>query len=142
MSIKNCNTFFSFVFLVTVLTLCSCAKKIRFQNSPVVPAAHGTVKVKKDNNNNYSISIHITDLAEADRLTPPRRIYIVWMDAKDVLSKNIGQIGSSGNLLSSRKKSSFQTVSPIKPYRIFITAEDDANTMYPGTQVILATDIF
>lgn len=142
MTVKNCTSFVGLILLTTVLTFSSCSKKMRFQVSSVVPAAHGVVKVKKDNNKNYSISIHITDLAAADRLTPPSRVYIVWMDAAEVMSKNIGQIGSSGNLLSSRKKSSFQTVSSVMPTRIYITAEDDPNTMLPGAQVVLMTESF
>jgi hypothetical protein len=33
-------------------------------------------------------------------------------------------------------------VSPTKPTKIFLTAEDDAGIQYPGTQVIMTTNDF
>ncbi len=120
----------------------SCARKVNFQTSSVVPAAQGKVKVKKDNNNNYGIKISITNLAEPKRLQPPKNTYVVWMQTADNGTKNIGQINSSTGFLSSKLKASFETVSSFKPQRIFITAEDDASIQYPGMQVVLSTDHF
>ncbi|HEY6503733.1 MAG TPA: hypothetical protein VIZ28_07165 [Chitinophagaceae bacterium] len=120
----------------------SCATKINFLSSSVVPAAHGTVKVKKDNNNNYNIQIDLLDLAEPGRLEPARQTYIVWMEAGQDLAKNMGKITSSTSLLSKKFKASFSTVTSSKPGKIFITAEDDANIQYPGSQIVLTTGEF
>jgi len=54
--------------IALLLTVSSCARKAVFQTSTVVPAARGSVKVKKDNNNNHLISVIVIDLAEPDRL--------------------------------------------------------------------------
>lgn len=43
--------------LLAIISLSSCARKIAFNNSTVVPSATGNVKVKKDQNNNYSIDV-------------------------------------------------------------------------------------
>lgn len=126
----------------SLLAFSSCSRKISFQTSGVVPAARGYVKMKKDNNNNYSIQVHITNLAEVKRLSPSRMFYIVWMSADGNTSKNIGQINSSSGWRSSKLKADFQTVSAIRPSRIFITAEDDASIQYPGSQTILSTEGF
>ncbi len=128
--------------VIMIFTLGSCARKIAFLTSSVVPAAEGTVKVKKDNNNNYSIQIELVNLAEPDRLQPAKQTYVVWMESDRDNYKNIGQINSSTSLLSKRLKASFETVSSAKPTKIFITAEDDAGIMYPGMQVVLSTDNF
>lgn len=134
-----------FAITATVLMLfyfSSCAKKINFQNSSVVPAARGDVKVKKDNNNNYSIHISLNNLSEPKRLQPSKNNYVVWMETDENATKNIGQINSSTGFLSSKLKASFETVSSAKPTKIFITAEDDANIQFPGSQVILTTNGF
>lgn len=135
------------VFAITAAVLIlfyfsSCAKKINFQSSSIVPAARGDVKVKKDKNNNYNIQVSLSNLAEPKRLEPSKSTYVVWMETSDNATKNIGQINSSTGFLSNRLKASFETVSSVKPTKIFLTAEDDASTQYPGTQVILTTNDF
>jgi hypothetical protein len=100
------------------------------------------VKVKKDNNNNYSIQISLNNLAEPKRLQPSKNTYVVWMETNNNVTKNIGQINSSTGFLSSKLKASFETVSSTKPTKIFLTAEDDAGIQYPGREIILTTKNF
>jgi hypothetical protein len=143
--IKNATT--QNVFLIAIATtilfcFSSCARKISFQTSSVVPAAEGTVKVTKDKNNNYKINISLSNLAEPTRLQPSKNTYVVWMLADDNKTRNIGQINSSTGFLSSQLKADFETVSSFKPVKIFITAEDDANIQYPGMPVVLSTNNF
>lgn len=120
----------------------SCARKISFQTSSVVPAAEGQVKLTKDGNKNYKIKIAISNLAEPERLQPAKKTYVVWMQTADNGTKNIGQINSSTEFLSGKLKAAFETVTAFKPVKIFITAEDDASIQYPGIQVILSTNNF
>ena len=125
--------------VVAMLLLSSCGTtKYNFSTSPAVPAAEGTVKVKKDDNNNYKIDLNVTRLAEASRLSPPRQMYVVWMDTEQNGRKNIGQLKTSDGFLSNTLKSSLSTVSSFKPTGFFITAEDNANVTYPGT-IVLST---
>ncbi|CAH0997954.1 hypothetical protein EMA8858_04089 [Emticicia aquatica] len=136
------NAFLGVLVTLTIFSFASCAKKINFLISPTVPAARGYVEVKKDNNKNYSIKIHISNLAEVQRLQPPKQTYVIWMVTDENITKNIGQIQSSTNMMSKQLKAAFENVSAFKPTKIFITAEDEANTQYPGTQIILSTDQF
>lgn len=135
------------ILLATLITgiaifMSSCTRKTNFLVSSVVPAARGHVKVKNDSNNNYAIEVHLTDLAEVSRLQPPKQTYVVWMISENQTTKNLGQVNSSSGLLSNTLKATFETVSPLKPTKIFITAENDADTSYPGSQVILSTPSF
>jgi hypothetical protein len=136
------NIFQGIFILMIVFSLISCATSVSFLNSSVVPAARGSVKIKKDNNKNYVIQISLKDLAEAARLQPSKVTYIVWMITDRDLTKNIGQLNSSKGFMSKQLKGSFKTVSSDKPVKVFITAEDDAAVQYPGTQVVLSTDKF
>jgi len=136
------NILSGFLLTIMMLSFNSCAKKVNFLTSTVVPAAQGTVKIKTDDNNNYAIQISITNLVEVKRLQPAKQVYVVWMVTDQQINKNIGQIDSSTGLLSSKLKASFETVSPIKPIKIFITAEDDASIQYPGMQLVLTTASF
>jgi hypothetical protein len=108
----------------------------------VVPGAEGTVKVKKDKNQNYLIDVSIDNLATSKQLTPSRSSYVAWMETKENGTKNIGQVNSAKGLFSKTRKASLTTVSTFKPTRIFITAEDDPKIEFPGTMVIMTTDSF
>jgi hypothetical protein len=120
----------------------SCSKKISFLTSSVVPAARGDVTIKKDKNKNYVIALDISDLAEVSRLQPTKETYVVWIETDSQIMRNVGQIKSSTSLLSKKLKASFETVSAYQPYKIFITAENNASAPYPGEQIVLSTDRF
>ncbi|MFY9158261.1 hypothetical protein [Aquirufa ecclesiirivi] len=121
-----------------LLTLVSsCSKPTTFLTSTVVPAAEGTIRLKKDSNKNYVIMIKMSNLAEVERLQPPKKVYVVWMENEEGRAKNLGQINSTHELISKQLKASFETVSPFKPTKIYITAEDESNVNFPGSMVIL-----
>ncbi len=120
----------------------ACAKKVAFQNSSVVPAARGDVKVTRDKNNNYVIKIQLDNLAEVKRLQTAKDIYLVWMTTDQDSTKNIGQLISKTGFMSNKLNASFETVSPFKPKRIFITAETNPNAQVPGDQIVLSTTQF
>lgn len=128
--------------LMTGMSYTSCAKKVAFQTSTSVPAARGDVKIKKDENKNYLIQIELENLAEVSRLEPQKNAYVVWMETEDSMVKNIGQIKSDSKFLSSKLKASFETVSAVKPSKIYITAEDNADVQFPGNQMIMETNDF
>lgn len=128
--------------IVLMFSFSSCATKAKFAISTVAPAARGDVKVTKDKNNNYEIKVEIYNLAEVERMQPPKNTYVVWLISEQDETKNLGQLKSSTSTFSNNLKASFDAVTSYKPTKIFITAEDDATTFYPGGQVILTTDRF
>ncbi len=140
---KKTNSILSIAILSFLLFfIASCSQKISFQTSPIVPAAQGSVKVKKDNNNNYSIDLNVIRLADPKRLEPSKNTYVVWIETEQNGSKNIGSLNTSSSMFSKTLKSSLKTVSPFKPISIFITAEDNADIQFPGSQLVLRTDRF
>ena len=124
--------------LLLLFTFLSCAKKITFLTSSVIPAARGEVAIKKDKNNNFDVQLQLSYLAEPDRLQPAKRTYVVWMVSDESnIPINLGQVVGTSKL-----NVKFETVSSSKPKRIFITAEDDASIQYPGSMVVLETNNF
>jgi hypothetical protein len=128
--------------LIAVISFSSCAKKVNFLSSSIVPAARGQVKVKRDKNKNYVIQIHLLNLAESKRLQPSKETYIVWMLTGQDITQNLGQVNTSTGIFSRKLKTSFKAVTPLKPDKIFITAEDDKSIQFPRGEVILSTDRF
>ena len=123
-----------------LMTLSACSKKISFTTSPVVPAATGYAKVKKDKNDNYAIDISIRDLAPVERLQGDNKVYVVWVTSSGENAKNLGQINSGKGRFSNKLKASFQSVSTYKPTKIFLTAEQNEHVVYPGNIVVLSTE--
>jgi hypothetical protein len=114
----------------------SCSNKSSFLNSSIVPAAEGKVKITNDKNHNYVIDLEVIRLAEPQRLTPPKNVYVVWMETKSGEMKNIGQLETSSGFMSKAMKSSLKTVTSFKPAEIVISAEDDATQRFPGLVVL------
>lgn len=137
--IKICLSVFA---LVLIFSTEASAKKIKFLTSQVVPAARGYAKIKHDSNKNTVVAIKISNLSEVTRLDPSRLFYIVWMVTDEGITKNIGKIDSSSGFLSKQLKASFETVTSFQPMQFFITAENDASSQYPDSQVILTTGKF
>jgi hypothetical protein len=125
----------------TFFSSSALSQKVSFNTSTVVPSAEGTVKVKKDNNGNYGIEIYIENLAEPKKLTPSKKAYVVWVESQEKGVKNMGQIHTSSSLFSKTKKASMTTVSPYKPTRVYVSAEDKIDLDKPGT-VVLTTNSF
>ena len=55
---------------------------------------------------------------------------------------NIGQVRSKTKTFSNHLKVEFNTISSMKPVRIFITAEEDGAVSFPGSLLVLTTDNF
>ena len=126
--------------LFATFLLSSCAKKMTFGTSRIVPAATGNAKVKKNKNDNYIITVSILNLAEPKNLTPPKNVYVVWMETNGERAKNIGMIKSSSSMFSKALKGEMQATSTTKPDKIYITAEDNGTVEYPGGTRVLSTD--
>jgi len=120
----------------------SYATKISFLSSSIVPAARGDVNVTMDKNKNFVIKVQIEGLAEVNRLQPSKHTYVVWILTDQELTKNLGQIVSIASQGEKKLKATFDVISPAKPIKIFITAENDGSVQTPGDTVVLTTDRF
>ena len=128
--------------LLFILSMSSCSKQVQFIPSIIVPAAEGKVKVKKDRNGNYAIDIKVENLADPSRLESPKMYYVVWMETELNGSLNLGQLSINKGLLLNSLKGSLETVTPYKPIRFFITAEDRGNIQYPGMTMVMRSENF
>lgn len=121
-----------------VLTSCG-TQKMTFQNSAIVPGATGEVKVKKDRNENYAITLDVANLAESKKLTPPKELYMVWMEDGKSPVKKLGRIDPSSGTFSKALKASLSAIATTEPTKIFISAEDNAEVTYPVGEIVLTT---
>jgi len=118
----------------------SCAKKMSFERSTVVPGADGKVAITKDKNDNYTISVNTVNLPSSKNLNPAREVYVVWMEDQDKNVKKLGQLKPSTGLLSKAYKGELIAKSTSRPRRVFITAEDNGALEYPSDLTVLTTN--
>ncbi len=139
--IKDKRTFLiHFLVIVFILGITSaCSKKLRFSTSAIVPAAEGTVRIKKDKNENYAVELNVRHLSPPDRLVESKNVYVVWANTKENGIRNMGQLKSKQGIFSKDLKSNLETVTTFKPEDFFITAEKEADIRYPEGQVVLTT---
>lgn len=121
-------------YIFAAILMSSCSNKYIFPTSEVLPAAEAEVKIDKNKNNNYEVELEVENIAQPERLSPARRNYVVWAETENHGTVNLGNLG-----VSSKNKAELTTMTPYKPIRIFITAEDGLNVMRPSTQVVLNT---
>ena len=76
--------------LCLTLLVTACGRKMNFINSSIVPGATGHVDVRKDKNSNYVVNVNVLNLAEPKRLSPPKEVYVVWMESGDESAKKLG----------------------------------------------------
>lgn len=104
-----------------ILFLSACKeenKPLQFPTSTVTPAARISALVQQDPFQNTMIEIQVDSLAQPERLTPPQRNYVIWVETKKMGNVNIGKIYPKP-----AKKSILKTLTPFQPKSIFITAE-------------------
>jgi hypothetical protein len=126
--------------VIAAFALMCCSNTLKFIPSTVVPGADGAVKVKTDKNDNYAIDVNVQNLADPSRLESPGSTYVVWMETAQNGTQNLGRLSSSHGLFSKARKASLETVTPYRPVRFFITAEDRADAQYPASETVLTSE--
>jgi hypothetical protein len=100
--------------------------------SAAVPAAKGKVETGKDKNGNTEVKLETEHLAEPDKLTPSKTVYLIWFQETGGEPVMQGQLRIDKHL-----KGTFKTTTPLKNFAIFVTGESDPNTKTPtGTEVL------
>lgn len=109
-----------------IVLLSSCGSTAKFPTSNITPAAEIVAKTKTDKNKNTVIEVIAKNLASADRLSPPKNNYVVWITTDDNGTKNIGQLN-----IKNGDKAVLKTSTPFKVKDIYITAEESGSISYP-----------
>ena len=112
------------------------AKKFPMTAATIVPGAGGDVEVGKDKNGNTKLKMTVHHLARPDSLTPPKTIYIVWLQDRNGTAESQGQLKVDKNLTAG-----FETVTPSRNFDLFVTAEQDATGKAPSGAEVLRTSI-
>jgi len=117
-------------------TIAYAAKKYPMTAAPIVPGARAEVAVGKDKNSNTKLEMKVQGLANLENLTPRASAYVVWFQERGGNSENQGQLKTDKNL-----NATFRTVTPLKSFDVFVTAEQDSRAKGPSGQEVLRATI-
>jgi hypothetical protein len=116
-------------------TVAYAAKKYPMTAASIVPGARGDVEINSDNNGNTRVKMTVQHLANLENLTPRASAYVVWFQERGGTAENHGQLKMDKNL-----NATFETVTPLKSFDVFVTAEQDFRVKAPsGPEVLRAT---
>jgi hypothetical protein len=71
-----------------------------------------------------------------------KQSYVVWMESDRGIAKNIGVLDNSTSFFNHTAKTTFRPASPLRPVRIYITAEDDPGIQFSQTEIVFSTSKF
>ena len=118
-----------------ICTVGYAAKKYPMTAASIVPGARAEVAVSKDKNGNTRLKMTVQHLANLENLTPRASAYVIWLQERSGNCENQGQLKMDKNL-----KATFETVTPLKSFDVFVTAEQDFRAKGPsGPEVLKAT---
>ncbi|MDN3686487.1 hypothetical protein [Cyclobacterium jeungdonense] len=132
----------SFIAVLLIFSFAACSTKITFPVSRVVPAAEPEAKVSKTKEGTYDISLNVSNLALPERLSPPKKFYMVWIDTPDQGIKKLGEIANNSGIFRNRGKAAFEASTLYRPNMILVTAENSLEVAYPGSHVVLKSRRF
>ncbi len=111
------------------------------ENPPPAPVKDG-MEIKRDAAGNYVINLTIKDMEAVKLMKPVKEGYVVWMQNESRVTTSIGTIDGADTWTDKKDVVRFTATSPVKPARIFITAETDLKVQKPGTQMVWSTRNF
>jgi len=114
----------------------SGGKDVQMIAGPSNPAARCTVHLHVGDNGNTELDMKAESLAAPSALTPSRNAYVVWIEPAGEAPQNHGQISPGKD-----QKAELKTATPYKRFKIFVTAEDQAQIQAPVGPQILYADV-
>jgi hypothetical protein len=121
--------------LLGLLVSAGCATPLAFGPSPVLPAIDPQARVRSDDNRNSLIEIEIEHMAPPSRLSPPRSVYVVWVEGEEGRILPLGQLRVGDD-----REGSFRGVTALDRFRILISAEHDPQATHPSQPYMLVSE--
>lgn len=127
----------AFGFALAVAGCASGTRTVRMSTSLDIPAAQGEVKASPAANGNTSLEVEVHHLATPDRVALGATTYVVWARALDQdAPQNLGALRVDRDLNGTLK-----TVTPLRSFDVFITAEPSPMTMAPTNSQLFTASI-
>lgn len=120
-----------------VLFAVGCAKTVRLRPLPLAGSGRATAKVELTFDRNNTLDVRLTGVPEPSSLKPEYTRYVLWAatpDRRHIV--NIGQLR-----VDEKKNAAIKTLTPLRSFILFITAEPSGEVMQPGPDVVFDSSL-
>ncbi|MEO8725994.1 MAG: hypothetical protein ABI383_07685 [Acidobacteriaceae bacterium] len=114
-------------------SMAALAKDTKMVNKGPAPAATGNIHTDNDDNGNTTLELKVSNLAAAQKLTPPAQCYVVWVQERGRAPMELGTLKTNDDL-----SGKIDGTTPAKLFDVFITAEGQPNPESPRGPVVLS----
>jgi hypothetical protein len=114
------------------LLAAGCAKNVEFRPLSLSRTGSATAKVELTYDRNNNLEVKLSGVPEPSAIKPEYTRYVLWAatpDRQHVV--NIGQLR-----VDERKNAAIKTLTPLRSFILFITAEPSGDVMVPGPDTI------
>ena len=112
-----------------------CTRKIEFTPLPTARGGEATVQVELTYDRNNTLLLEMTNVPDPSTLNPAYTRYVLWVATPDRQTiVNAGQIR-----VTEDRSAEMQTLTPLRDFILFITAETRGDVATPGPDVLFET---
>jgi hypothetical protein len=119
---------------VAALLAAGCAKQVRLNALPLAGAGTATARVELTYNRNNLIAIKLSKVPLPSSLNNQFTRYVLWVSTPDH-----SHVINAGQLRVENNKAALRTLTPLRQFLLFITAENSGEVMSPGPDVLFQT---
>jgi hypothetical protein len=120
------------VLLLLAVITAGCAKRVRFRPLTLAGEGMATARVELTYDRNNTLEVKLSGVPEPAALNPGYTRYVLWAATPDRLHVvNVGQLR-----VDEEMNAELNTLTPLRSFILFITAEAAGDVMTPGPDVV------
>jgi len=124
-----------FLLTGTILIAGGCTRRMQFSRLPAARGGEATVQVELTYDRNNTLLIEMSDVPDPSSLNAAYTRYVLWVATPDRQTiVNAGQIR-----VTEDRSAKIQTLTPLRDFILFITAEARGDVASPGPDVLFET---
>ncbi len=122
--------------IVAVVALfgAGCAKRVRFNPLPLARSGTADARIELTYNRNDTIIVKLSKVPDPSVLNDQYTCYVLWVATPDRR-----HVINAGQLRVENSKAALSTLTPLRRFILFITAEPSGDMMTPGPDVLFET---
>jgi len=135
MKLSRRNLVSRLLLLGTILLAAGCTRRMQFAPLPAARGGEATVQVELTYDRNNTLLIEMSDVPDPAALNTAYTRYVLWVATPDRQTiVNAGQIR-----VTEDRSARIQTLTPLRDFILFITAETRGDVASPGPDVLFET---